>query len=126
MVMANILLSIWVVITLGTGCLLNYLAGLTGIEIIVSGSGIVVLILEIISILIGLAFWLLYRWSCGVTAYYGRKINKAKQNMKMKCSRTKNNINNYKETKQKQMKDWYDKQWFAVEDDVESNNETTE
>lgn len=128
MTCAIILFSIWTAIVLGIGCLINYVAGCTGLAILISGTNIVVLILEVLAILIGLGFVLLYAWSCKVSAKIERKIDNKRRKIKQDSERAKKEINrtvkeskeefkNSMEENKEKMKEWYNKQWFAIEDD---------
>lgn len=124
MTVATVLFSIWTILVICAGTFMNYLAGLTGMSMIISASGIIVTILEIIMILIGLMFLLLYKWSCKKTYQMECFFNRKKKAAKRKYNNMKANVSNYKEEQIDKAKLWYDKQWFALESIPDEESET--
>lgn len=119
MTCAIVLFTIWVGILIGGGAALNYAASITNISAITTGMGIVILIIQIIGVLIGLFFVLLYSWSVKKSNQLESYLRKKKCNTK-KCIKKKKQqiINSKNETKNK-IKTWYNNQWFAIENESE-------
>lgn len=128
MTLAVILLSIWILIVFGSGCLINHLFGLTGIISLMSVSGVIVTILEAIFILIGVIVFLIYLWSCNVTLKLeskidkaGKKLNKQVTNLKEQNREHIENLKDCKDKAVKNTKEWYNNSWFAIEDIDDDN-----
>lgn len=116
MTAAVVLLAMWSMLVLGTGSLINYLFGMTAIPIVISASGIVVLILEIIGILIGVIIFLIYVWSCKQTVKIERTVRNIKTKTKNKINKMEKEYNDCVNERKQNVKNWYNDQWFAIED----------
>lgn len=82
-------------------------------------------------ILIGLMFLLLYKWSCRKGTQLECFLGRTKNATKRAYNSAKENTKDYVANKKADAKQWYDKQWFAIEDIAENipdeckgNNET--
>lgn len=124
MTVATVLFSIWTILIISAGTFMNYLAGLSGMSMVISASSIIVTVLEIIMILIGLMFLLLYKWSCKKTYQMECFFNRKKKAAKRRYSNIKKNVNNYKDDQIVKAKQWYDDQWFALENLQDEQTET--
>lgn len=121
MTAAIVLLMMWSMLVLGTGSLINYLFGMTSIPIIINASGIVVLILEIIGILIGVIIFLIYVWSCKQTVKIERTVRNIKTKTKNKIDKMGKEQNDRVNEHKENVKNWYNDQWFAIEDTNDNN-----
>lgn len=117
MVCAIILFSIWTAIVIGTGAVINYTASLSNITAVINSTGIIVLVLQIIGIFIGLFFVLLYAWSVKKSNQLEAFLNKKKIKTKNSMIKTKQQITETKKETEQKIKSWYDRQWFAIENE---------
>ena len=108
------LLTWWLILLLG-GIGINHLAVLSGVDIITSGVSILVIILQIIGVVISLFIFLLYCWSVKKSLQLETYCRKKKKCIKCGAHEVKTNINTTIDNTKTNVKHWYDKKWWAIE-----------
>lgn len=130
-----VLLASWWTILFFSGMGINHVAKLSNMDMVINGTATVVTVLQVIGVIISLIIFLIYLWSCKksrqLEAYMRKKkreirkaTNEAKVNLNSSLESTKSNLNAAKQSindsinkSKADVKRWYDKQWWAIEDD---------
>lgn len=130
-----VLLASWWTILFFSGMGINHVAKLSNMDMVINGTATVVTVLQVIGVIISLIIFLIYLWSCKkskqLETYMRKKkreirkaTNEAKVNLNSSLENTKSNLNAAKQSindsinkSKADVKRWYDKQWWAIEDD---------
>lgn len=117
MTCAIVLLILWWSILWFGGAGINYIAGLANYGLVSTGVATVVSVLQITGVIISIMIFLLYLWSVRKSKQLEEYLGRKKRCVIRKKNEAKENINSSITKTKKNVKDWYDKKWWAIEND---------